>query len=341
MLPRLGRLVIVILGTLFLLAGPLPAAESDHGHDEDIEHRAEEQDKHEDPGEHEEGDTDLHEGESDATVRLSSRGQELGGIKVAKVAKVVVGRSVVLPGEVGFNEDLRVHVTPRYGCVIREMHATLGTRVEKDDVLAVVESNENLTSYEVRAPLSGRVVAREGAVGAYASEETTLFTVADLSTVWIDLVVYPRHLADVREGARAVVRSVGSPQSATGTISYVAPVFDRERRVALARVVLPNPDGQWRPGMFVRAEVSVGGGDQVTAVESEAVQRLDEKAVVFVPVGDSLFRAVPVTVGATGPTHTEIKAGLVPGDAYVAAGAFELKAKLVTSSLGGHAGHGH
>jgi cobalt-zinc-cadmium efflux system membrane fusion protein len=346
-----GQLAIVLLVGIYLFAGSMVAQE--HGHDDDhgAEHTSDVPEDHgletgqqaESAAVHDEHDEDSdHAGhDEDVVVRVSRRGSELAGIRIARAAKVAVGRAIVLPGEVGFNEDQRVHVTPRYGGVIKEMRAALGARVEKDDVLALVESNENLTSYPVLAPLSGRIVARQGAVGAHAPEETAMFVVADLSSVWVDLVVYPRHLSDVREGARVVVHAVGATQTASGTVSYVAPVFDRDRRVALARVVLANSDGRWRPGMFVRAELDAGTGSMVTAVERSAVQTLDAKTVVFVPTGDTAYRAVPVTVGESGATHTEILSGLDLGDAYVASGAFELKAEVVTSSLGGHAGHGH
>ncbi|MBM3314496.1 efflux RND transporter periplasmic adaptor subunit [candidate division WOR-3 bacterium] len=338
-----GQFFTILIGVVCLLVS-FAAAGEDHGHDAEAEHghdpkpAAAEAAEHED---HADGDNDHAEHGDEVVVHLSARGRELAGIRIARAARADVGRSVMLPGEVGFNEDRRVHVTPRYGGIIREMRGTLGARVAQDEVLAVVESNDNLTTYEVRAPLAGRIVTRTGAVGAYAPEETALFVVADLSTVWVDLAVYPRHLDDVREGARALVRSVGTPRTAVGTISYVAPVFDRDRRVATARIVLANPDGRWRPGMFVRAELDAGGGSRVTAVEREAVQLLGEQTVVFVPAGDSAYRAVPVTTGASGATHTEIRSGLALGDDYVAAGAFALKAEAVTSTLGSHAGHGH
>ncbi|MFO7652067.1 MAG: efflux RND transporter periplasmic adaptor subunit [bacterium] len=305
---------------------------------------AEEGHEHVEAGdEHEGGPEPAHDDHDDAAeeVRVAAHGTELAGLRVERVREVVISRTVVLPGEVGYNEERRVHVTPRYGGVILEMRAELGSAVGEGDVLAVVESNENLTAYKVRAPQPGRVVAREGAVGAFASEEASLFVIADLSTVWVNLDVFPRHVADVATGMKVSVRGVGADLAATGSIDYVAPVIERERRVALARVKLANPAGRWRPGTFVRAEVHVAGGAPVPAVEHEAVQMLGDQPVVFVPEGDNSFRAEPVSLGASGPTHTEVRSGLAPGDAYVARGAFELKARAVTSSLGGHAGHGH
>ena len=363
-----GRLAALALGVLYLAAVPVNASDDGHDHEPgeacgqeavlpEAGHESHEEDGHDEHGtdvhddgpaepghdEHEadECDDDHSGPEDEGVIPVSAPGAKMVGIRTAVVGEATVGRSVVLPGEIGFNEDRRVHVTPRYGGIIREMGHPLGSRVSAGDVLAVVESNENLTAYEVRAPLSGRIVAREGAVGAYASEEVSLFVVADLSTVWVNFDVYPRHLSDVRRGASVTVHGVGVDQAATGTVSYVAPVFDRDRRVALARVHLNNPEGHWRPGMFVRAELHVAAAEPVAAVESDAVQTLDGETVVFVPAGDGAFRSVPVTVGAVGPTHTEIRSGLDLGDAYVADGAFELKAKIVTSALGGHAGHGH
>jgi len=339
-----GRFAVILFAALYLLAGPVTVAAQDHDcgaeevHDDHEDHeRAGEAHEEEVSGEDHEG----HGPEEEGLIRVSAIGADMAGIRVAQVGKATIDREVALPGEVGFNEDRRVHVTPRYGGIIREMRPPLGARVDSGEVIAVIESNANLTSYKVYAPLSGRIVAREGAVGAYASEGASLFVVADLSTVWVNLDVYPRHISDVKPGARVVVRGVGLDQQASGTVSYVAPVFDRDRRVALARATLSNADGRWRPGMFVRAEIGVATGAPVLAVERDAVQVLDDESVVFAPAGDSAFRSIPVTVGTVGTTHAEIRSGLDLGDAYVADGAFELKAEIVTGSLGGHAGHGH
>ena len=88
-------------------------------------------------------------------------------------------------------------------------------------------------------------------------------------------------------------------------------------------------------------EVSAQKGRSVLAVERDALQHMGEKNIVFVPDGNNNYKPVEVIAGESDATYTEIVAGLDSAAVYVAGGAFELKAQLVTSTLGEHAGHGH
>jgi cobalt-zinc-cadmium efflux system membrane fusion protein len=115
---------------------------------------------------------------------------------------------------------------------------------------------------------------------------------------------------------------------------------DEKTQTALARVVLPNPQGEWRPGLFVTAELAVGEENAPVVIPKTAVQRMGGDPVVFIETSDGL-EPVPVSLGRSNTTHIAVLSGLQSGQRYVAQGAFELKAKIVTSGLGAHAGHGH
>ncbi len=137
----------------------------------------------------------------------------------------------------------------------------------------------------------------------------------------------------------AISAGVGIPY-AEGTIAYVAPVVDEKTRTAQARVVLSNADGRLRPGLFVNAEISVGQEVASVVIPKSAVQRMGEKSVVFLDTTEG-FKPAPVSLGRSNELLIEIVSGLAAGQRYVTHGAFELKAKIVTSGLGAHAGHGH
>ena len=246
-----------------------------------------------------------------------------------------------MPGEIGFNEDRLAHLTPRYSGVVKDVLGSLGESVQEDATLALLESNQTLTTYVVRAPFSGTVIEKHAIPGEYISEETSMYVIADLSSVWANLDVYPRHLELVSVGSVVTIRALSMDREAVGVVSYVAPLFDRAKRAAVARVVLPNAEMAWRPGMFVVAELEILTADTVTCVLKEAVQTIDSQNHVFVPEGPNSFHPVRVLLGTSGNEHVEILSGLSPGDRYVSRGAFQLKAELVTSSLGAHAGHGH
>src|SRR5699024_1072963 len=129
------------------------------------------------------------------------------GIELARVESGTLRDELVLPGEIQFNRNRLAYVTPRYAGTVREIRAFLGDAVSAGDVLAVLESNETLQSFEVRAPLDGAVVAFDLTLGQSVESGHPLFTVADLSTLWADLRVYPRDLGKVRKGLKAVIRA--------------------------------------------------------------------------------------------------------------------------------------
>ena len=334
-------------------------APEEHGeseHDADAEH-GEDSEDHAD-GEHEKhADETGHQGEEEHSghdghgehgehgdellVRLTDEGVKLAGITTAVLTKQTLRQSVLLPGEVVFNEEKLAHVAPRFEGIIKDVAVTTGNQVGAGDVLAVIENNEHLTRYSVTAPLSGRVIEKHAVRGEFATPENTLFVIADLATVWVRCFVNQQYESIVREGQRVMVRSVGADQSASGTVDYLPPVIDPATRSLTARIVLPNQHGKWRPGQFVDVEVSAQKGRSVLAVERDALQHMGEKNIVFVPDGNNSYKPVEVIVGERDATYTEIVAGLDSAAVYVAGGAFELKAQLVTSTLGEHAGHGH
>ncbi len=292
--------------------------------------------------EHDEGAAEDHSDHNDeGLLELSSEAMKLAGIALSRATYGRIGKSIDLPGEVGFNEDKLVHVAPRFAGIAQEARRRVGDYVNKGEVLAVVESNESLTPYSIKAPMSGWIIKRHITPGEYVSAENSIYVIVDLSTVWVNLAVYPKDAMHIAKGQVVSVKAIGSEIRSEGTIEYVTPVLDVDTRSITARVVLPNPNNTWRPGTFVRARVKANHGEEGLVVVREAVQILDDEHVVFVAEGEGRFRSVPVVIGKNDSEHIRILSGLREGTQYVASGAFELKAKIVTSSLGAHAGHGH
>lgn len=283
-----------------------------------------------------------HEGhEDEGIIEVTPEAIDMAGIALATVNRGQIGSAVNLPGEVGFDEDRLVHLTPRFGGIAREIRFRVGDYVEAGDTVAVVESNESLHTYAITALISGRIIDRHVTLGEFVSEEHSIYTIADLSKVWVNLAVYPRDADRIKPGQQVSIKAIGSENTAEGTIQYVTPVLDAATRSITARIVLSNPDNTWRPGTFVQARVTTGLGDEGLVIDNNALQVLDNEKIVFIPAGPGRYRSVGVTVGESDDRFTKILSGLEAGTKYVVSGAFELKAKIVTSSLGGHAGHGH
>jgi len=194
--------------------------------------------------------------------------------------------------------------------------------------------------YALRAPFAGVVIEKHLTLGEKAGEDEAVFAVADTSTVWANFGVFQKDLADVEPGQSVTVEHVGGRHGHSGAITSVAPLLDPRTRTARARVVLANEDHDLRPGLFVTVRVALPTVEAAVVVPRSAVQILDEREVVFVAEGDG-FEAVPVRLGRGDRDVVEVTSGLAVGQRYVKRGAFELKAKVATSGLGAHAGHGH
>lgn len=269
-------------------------------------------------------------------VILDADQRELAGIVLETAGPATIRERVVLNGRIAPNEDALAHVMPRFPGLVRSVHKRLGDPVAPGDLLAVIESNESLHPYELRSRTGGRVIAKNVSPGENASPERELFAIADLSSVWVDLDVYRRDFGRLRAGQPVRVDAGdGSPPGET-QLAYLSPIGSLNTQTLLARAVLPNPDGSWRPGLFVTAEVEVGAADVPVAVVTRAIQRLGEVDVVFVSDGTA-FEAQPVELGRRDDTHVEIASGLSAGQRYAGAGSFVIKAEIAKSG----AGHDH
>lgn len=194
--------------------------------------------------------------------------------------------------------------------------------------------------FDIGSPFAGVIVSRNVSLGEMASATDTLFTVADLSRVWIELDVFERDLASVRVGQSVVVTTTAYPQRTfPGRIVYIGDILDPSRRTVRARVQIPNTDGALKPGMFATANIQISaGGLPLVAVPQDAVQEVEKKTVVFVP-GDrpGEFRATPVQLGQSlSGGRVVILSGLQAGQRLVVTGAFTLRSELAKGEIGDH-----
>jgi membrane fusion protein, heavy metal efflux system len=187
-------------------------------------------------------------------------------------------------------------------------------------------ANAPLTRYEVVAPLAGTVIEKHIAVGEVLKDDTEAFVVADLSTVWVDFNIAAKDLPLVRKGQRVVV-TADTTMKAEGTVSYVSPMVSDETRTAVTRVVLPNPDGRLRPGLFVTATLTASEAPVAVLIPKTATQTIDGQPTVFVQMPEG-FAPRPVTLGRANETHVEITAGLQAGERYATTETFILKAEF-------------
>lgn len=196
--------------------------------------------------------------------------------------------------------------------------------------------------YALRAPFGGTVIDKHIVSGESIDETVEVFTIANLSSVWVDLAISQDNISLVQAGHDV---TIGLPDgSKTGAkIEFVSPVIAAESRTATARVVLPNPTGKLRPGTFVDAGIVVPSRSDAIVVPKSAIQLVHDHPCVFVwKHGD--FELREIKPGVTDGNKIEILSGLKAGDPVASAGAFHLKAEYAKSragDAGAHAGHSH
>lgn len=192
-----------------------------------------------------------------------------------------------------------------------------------------------LRRLEVRAPMAGQVTARTAVLGAAVGGDAELFTVADLSVLWIEMSIPPRDLPAARQGQGVTVHGEGGHKG-EGRIVFLSPVLDAETRSARAVAELPNSDGAWRPGAFVTANLSTAEQPVDVLVPRDAVQEVEKERVVFVRTPEG-FEKREVALGREDAAGYEVVFGLDAGTEVAVGNAFALKAELAKSE----AGHAH
>jgi len=186
---------------------------------------------------------------------------------------------------------------------------------------------KDLTRYEIRAPISGLIITRTIAMGAVLKDDATIFTVADVSTVWTAITVYPKDLNVVRVGQKATVKATAFDVQGEGVITYITALIGGQTRTATARVILDNRDGRWHPGMFVNVELASDEIEVPVAVSAQAIQTFRDWTVVFGRYG-GYFEARPLELGRSDGEMVEVLKGLASGEQYAGGNSFALKAEL-------------
>jgi len=208
----------------------------------------------------------------------------------------------------------------------RLTRVALGASVASLKTLASA-SAESLSRFEIRAPLGGTVVERDVTIGETVDATKDIFIVADLSSVWVEAKIPVANLSAVRGGQEATVIAKDLDRRAGGRITYIGSIVGEETRSAVARIALTNPDGAWRPGLFVTVQLVQATATVPLAVLAEGIQNFRDWQVVFVKYGD-WFEARPLELGRSDGEWVEVVNGLKAGDQYAATNSFAVKAEI-------------
>jgi cobalt-zinc-cadmium efflux system membrane fusion protein len=338
-------------------------------------------------------------------IRLPSMASETKSHIVAKQAqRGSVRSSVHAVGQLGFNLNRLVHITPLTDGVVRRINVELGQEVKRGEVLAelsspgiseakaamvsfriqsrerelfekqmcsaqelqdaearytmaraslraseqmlldlgfdrqvlerIVSEQETKSGLPLVAPFAGTVIERDAVVGEVVTVGDRMFSVVDLSTLWLTLAVSERDVVDLQVGQAVEVRSQAVDREITGHITWIPNRLNEKTRMAEVRAEVANPDKSLLAGMFVDASIVVGGSSTSLLVPRDTVHRFGGKPFVFVRLEGDLYELRRVETSVASENMTAISAGLAECDLVAVEQSYLLKSEFQKSRLG-------
>lgn len=273
-----------------------------------------------------------YEGRTGIAAKIATE----SGIWVAPAAAGVIADEHEVQGLLTPIDGRIARVMARFPGPIRSLRANVGDPVRAGQALATIESNLSLTTYTVNAPISGVVLARNASVGAVASEGSALFEIGNLSSLWVDLHIFGSDAQHIRPGVPVKVTRMSDGATVQTVLERVLPGTATASQSTVARAIIANTDGLWRPGSAVKARITVEQQPAALVVPLSALQTFRDWDVVFIRVGDT-YEVRPVGLGKRDATQVEILSGLKAGDAVVVEQSYLVKADIEKSG----ASHDH
>ena len=277
----------------------------------------------------------------ESVINLSEEEIKEFDITIGKAGPGKLQVQITVPGEVVVPPDNLAHIHPRFPGMVKEVKKHIGDHVTEGEILAIIESNESLTDYQLQSLISGTIVEKHITRGEIVEADMSPhgFVVADLSVVWVYLNLYQKDLPYVKKGQKVTISLGPGLEETTAKINYISPIIDETTRTAKARVVLPNRKGIWKPGLFVNGSIITDEFMAQIAIPKTAIETLENKPCVSIK-SDKGFKPRFITSGRENHTLVEILDGLTEGENYVTKGGFTLKAELQKEMFGDDE-HGH
>jgi cobalt-zinc-cadmium efflux system membrane fusion protein len=248
------------------------------------------------------------------------------GIAVAPVGAATIEQTLDVFGRVDFAPGALVTLRAQFPGRVTQVMKNEGERVQRNEVLAVIEANESLRSYEVRATMDGMIIQRGTNVGDVV-DDAALFVIGDPTQLRVSFHVYPGDFSRIRPGHEVQITSVdGELHEHTNIVAYL-PTTEAATQTIIAYANLPNDNELWIPGMIVSGSVVVAENQVPLAVKTEAIQRFRDFSVVFAKVGEE-YEVRMLDLGRQNNLWTEVLGGIKPGQEYVTENSFLIKADI-------------
>ncbi|MBI5410628.1 MAG: efflux RND transporter periplasmic adaptor subunit [Nitrospirae bacterium] len=211
--------------------------------------------------------------------------------------------------------------------------------INEEHIRELEQTRTVLRTLPIHSPITGTVIRKETLAGAHVEPGAELYTIADLSHVWVLADIYEYELPSIKVGQGATVTLSYDPgMSLHGHVGFIYPTLDPKTRTAKVRFELDNKGDKLKPDMYANVELTVNLGTRLS-VPQEAVIESGQKQLVFIHHGGGRLEPRVIKTGVKTGSHYEVVAGLKEGDHVVTSANFlidsESRLKAVVESMGG------
>lgn len=268
--------------------------------------------------------------DAEASQKSLERARNLVALGAVAQAEVERRSAESAGGQAGINTQ-----RAELARIEEKMHRYGLTDADIKEATQAGSEHREVSRTAVRAPIGGVITKYELAEGEVVGTDREIFTIADLSTVWVQADVYEKDIAAVRKNLSVKVIVDSYPgQVFQGRITYISDVLDPKTRTAKVRCEVANPAGRLKVDMFATISIPTPQGRTATMVPSSAIQQIDDQAVVFIALSATEFERRNITVGVRDGEWIEIVRGLKPKETVVTTGSFDLKSLLLRGQIG-------
>lgn len=246
-------------------------------------------------------------------------------------AKVILEGKVISTGEFQRREGEFIVAKTELKATEDRLHL-LGMT---DKVILDIAKEHTINSkVAIYASLSGAIIERHVTLGEVVEPVKPLFTIADLSNLWVIADIPEWDIPKIKKGQGVAVTVSPYPEKVfKGNISYIAEVIDHETRTVKARAEVENSKGLLKPEMFAMVRISTSEKKGVLTIPGSAIQREGEKTIVFVEKGEAAFEKRAVEIGPEVDGYHQVISGLKEGERVVIKGAFTLKSETMKGMM--------
>lgn len=263
-------------------------------------------------------------GEAQSQYLKAKTAFEIAG-KSYERAKIVLEGKVISTGE--FQKREGEYLLTRTELKTTEDRLHLFGMTEKE-ISAIGKEHTINSTVAIYSPISGTVIERHLTLGEVVEPVKPLFTVADLSNLWVIADIPETDISKIEKGQTVAIAVSAYPEKVfSGKLGYISEVIAAETRSVKVRAEVENPKGMLKPEMFATVKISISEREKVLAVPESALQREGDKTIVFIEQSYGKFEKRIIEIGPRFDGHRRVISGVKEGDKIVVKGAFTLKSE--------------